>query len=151
MVVAIVAVIGILYGAAVSYAQRDVKKLVAYSSVSHLGFIVLGTFALTSGSLQGAVIQNVDVNGGFVGLSFQSVSVIDPPTTGSVRESSFAGNFIGVLIANSTDATIEEDYLAVWMRDADTDPWLPTAHTHDLAAKWFNALVPHFSGYAVSW
>jgi len=54
------AVFGIVYGAVVAIVQPDLKKLVAYSSVSHLGFIVLGTFALTSGSLQGAVIQNVN-------------------------------------------------------------------------------------------
>jgi NADH-quinone oxidoreductase subunit M len=54
------AVVGIVYGAVVAIVQPDLKKLVAYSSVSHLGFIVLGTFALTSGSLQGAVIQNVN-------------------------------------------------------------------------------------------
>ncbi|HWB88939.1 MAG TPA: NADH-quinone oxidoreductase subunit M [Acidimicrobiia bacterium] len=59
-IMAILAVIGIVYGAAVAIVQRDLKRLVAYSSVSHLGFIVLGTFALTSGSLQGAVIQNVN-------------------------------------------------------------------------------------------
>ncbi len=41
------AVIGILYGAAVSYAQKDVKKLVAYSSVSHLGFVMLGCLPST--------------------------------------------------------------------------------------------------------
>jgi NADH-quinone oxidoreductase subunit M len=44
----------------VAIVQPDLKRLVAYSSVSHLGFIVLGTFALTAGSLQGAVIQNVN-------------------------------------------------------------------------------------------
>lgn len=59
-VMAILAVIGIVYGAAVAIVQPNLKKLVAYSSVSHLGFIVLGTFALTSGGLQGAVIQNVN-------------------------------------------------------------------------------------------
>lgn len=59
-VLGILAVIGIVYGAAVAIVQPDLKKLVAYSSVSHLGFIVLGTFALTSGSLQGAVIQNIN-------------------------------------------------------------------------------------------
>jgi NADH-quinone oxidoreductase subunit M len=52
--------VGIIYGAVVAIVQPDLKKLVAYSSVSHLGFIVLGTFALTSGGLQGAVIQNVN-------------------------------------------------------------------------------------------
>jgi len=59
-IMGILAVIGIIYGAVVAIVQPDLKKLVAYSSVSHLGFIVLGTFALTSGSLQGAVIQNLN-------------------------------------------------------------------------------------------
>lgn len=59
-VMATLAVIGIIYGAAVAIVQPNLKKLVAYTSVSHLGFIVLGTFALTSGGLQGAVIQNVN-------------------------------------------------------------------------------------------
>ncbi len=54
------AVIGIVYGAAVAIVQPDLKRLVAYSSVSHLGFIVLGIFAMTSQSLQGGVIQMVN-------------------------------------------------------------------------------------------
>ncbi len=52
-------VIGIIYGAWVSYAQTDIKKLVAYSSVSHLGFVVLGIFSLTSQGIQGATLQMV--------------------------------------------------------------------------------------------
>lgn len=59
-IMGILAVIGVVYGAIVAIVQPDLKKLVAYSSVSHLGFIVLGTFALTSAGLQGAVIQNVN-------------------------------------------------------------------------------------------
>lgn len=59
-VMATLAVIGIVYGAVVAIVQPDLKKLVAYSSVSHLGFIVLGTFALTSAGLQGAVVQNIN-------------------------------------------------------------------------------------------
>ena len=59
-VLAFLAVVGIIYGAVVAIAQSDLKKLVAYSSVSHLGFVVLGIFALTSAGLQGAVIQNVN-------------------------------------------------------------------------------------------
>ena len=54
------AVIGILYGAVVACAQRDLKRLVAFSSLAQLGFIVLGTFALTSQGLTGAVIQMVN-------------------------------------------------------------------------------------------
>lgn len=58
--VAILAVIGIIYGALLSIVQKDMKKLVAYSSVSHLGFVVLGTFALTVEAVQGSVIQMVN-------------------------------------------------------------------------------------------
>ncbi|MEA1902268.1 MAG: NADH-quinone oxidoreductase subunit M [Actinomycetota bacterium] len=69
------AVVGIVYGAVVAIVQPDLKKLVAYSSVSHLGFIVLGTFALTSGGLQGAVIQNVN-HGLTTGALFLLVGMI---------------------------------------------------------------------------
>ncbi len=58
-VMAAIGVVGIVYGAAVAIVQPDVKRLVAYSSVSHLGFIVLGIFALTSQGLQGGVILMV--------------------------------------------------------------------------------------------
>ena len=60
MLFAILAVIGIIYGALVSRVQTDAKKLVAYSSVSHLGFVVLGIFAFTTEAMQGAVIQMVN-------------------------------------------------------------------------------------------
>jgi NADH-quinone oxidoreductase subunit M len=59
-IIAALAVIGIIYGAWVSYAQTDIKKLVAYSSVSHMGFVVLGIFALTSQGIQGATLQMVN-------------------------------------------------------------------------------------------
>ncbi|HMI53927.1 MAG TPA: NADH-quinone oxidoreductase subunit M [Candidatus Saccharimonadales bacterium] len=55
--VATLAIIGIIYGALVAMVQPNLKKLVAYSSVSHLGFVVLGIFAFQNISLQGAVYQ----------------------------------------------------------------------------------------------
>jgi NADH-quinone oxidoreductase subunit M len=55
--VAILAIIGIIYGALVAMVQPNLKKLVAYSSVSHLGFVVLGIFAFQNISMQGAVFQ----------------------------------------------------------------------------------------------
>ena len=58
--IAFLGVVGIIYGAWVSYAQNNVKKLVAYSSVSHLGFVVLGIFALNAQGLQGATLQMVN-------------------------------------------------------------------------------------------
>jgi len=57
---ALLAVIGIIYGAAVSYAQQDIKKLVAYSSVSHLGFVMLGLFALNPQGIQGGILQMIN-------------------------------------------------------------------------------------------
>ena len=57
---AVLAVIGIIYGALVARVQTDAKKLVAYSSVSHLGFVVLGIFAFTTEALQGAFIQMIN-------------------------------------------------------------------------------------------
>jgi NADH-quinone oxidoreductase subunit M len=53
-------VAGILYGALVALAQSDIKRLVAYSSVSHLGFCMLGLFALTSLGVQGGVLQMIN-------------------------------------------------------------------------------------------
>jgi NADH-quinone oxidoreductase subunit M len=72
---ALLAVIGILYGAAVSYAQRDVKKLVAFSSVSHLGFVMLGLFALNPLGIQGGILQMVN-HGLSTGALFLIVGMI---------------------------------------------------------------------------
>jgi NADH-quinone oxidoreductase subunit M len=56
----ILALIGILYGALVALAQEDIKSLVAYSSVAHMGFIILGIFALNPPAMAGAVLQMVN-------------------------------------------------------------------------------------------
>ena len=69
------AVVGIIYGALVSMVQTDMKKLVAYSSVSHLGFVVLGIFALTEEGIQGSVIQMVN-HGLSTGALFLIVGMI---------------------------------------------------------------------------
>ena len=74
-VMATLAVVGILYGAYVAIVQPDLKKLVAYSSVSHLGFIILGTFALTQAAVEGAVIQMVN-HGITTGVLFLMVGML---------------------------------------------------------------------------
>jgi NADH-quinone oxidoreductase subunit M len=56
----VLGVIGVLYGALVAMVQRDIKKLVAYSSVAHLGFVVIGIFALHPTGASGAVVQMVN-------------------------------------------------------------------------------------------
>ncbi len=73
-VIAILAVVGIIYGAFVAFAQDDVKKLVAYSSVSHMGFCALGIFALTaygiSGSIYAMLSHGLTTGGLFLGIGF---------------------------------------------------------------------------------
>ena len=53
----VLAVIGIIYGALVAMVQPDVKRLVAYSSVSHMGFVILGMFSFTEFGMQGALCR----------------------------------------------------------------------------------------------
>jgi NADH-quinone oxidoreductase subunit M len=69
------AVVGIIYGAIAATMQADLKRLVAYSSVAHLGFIVLGIFAITSQSLTGSVMQMVN-HGVSTGALFLLVGMI---------------------------------------------------------------------------
>jgi NADH-quinone oxidoreductase subunit M len=69
------ATVGILYGAAVAWRQRDFKKLVAYSSVSHLGYVMLGLSARTPQAVTGAVLQMVN-HGISTGALFLLVGVI---------------------------------------------------------------------------
>ncbi|HQV57329.1 MAG TPA: NADH-quinone oxidoreductase subunit M [Ilumatobacteraceae bacterium] len=69
------AVIGILWGAIAATMQKDLKRLVAYSSVAHLGFIVLGTFAITTQAGSGAVMQNIN-HGVSTGALFIMVGMI---------------------------------------------------------------------------
>lgn len=71
----ILAVIGIIYGGMAAMVQKDVKRLVAYSSVSHMGFIVLGIFSFTNEALDGAVIQMVN-HGIATGALFLLVGMI---------------------------------------------------------------------------
>lgn len=72
---AALAVIGIVYGALVAMAQKDVKKLVAYSSVSHLGFVMLGLFAFNATGVAGGVLQMVN-HGLSTGALFLLVGVL---------------------------------------------------------------------------
>lgn len=71
----ILAVIGIIYGALVAMVQPDLKKLVAYSSVSHLGFVMLGLFSFNMIGLKGALIQNIN-HGLSTGALFLIVGII---------------------------------------------------------------------------
>jgi NADH-quinone oxidoreductase subunit M len=68
-------VIGIVYGAAVALTQKDLKKMVAYSSVGHMGFVVLGIAAATSGGIDGAAMQ-MFTHGIITGMMFFLVGMI---------------------------------------------------------------------------
>ncbi|MCA1589026.1 MAG: NADH-quinone oxidoreductase subunit M [Acidobacteria bacterium] len=66
----VLAIIGIIYGALVAMVQPDVKRLVAYSSVAHMGFVILGMFSFTEWGMQGAVYQMLITAMSSVGLPF---------------------------------------------------------------------------------
>jgi NADH-quinone oxidoreductase subunit M len=70
-----IAIVGIIYGALVAMVQKDVKKLVAYSSVSHLGFVMLGLFALNTQAVEGAILGMIN-HGISTGALFLLVGVI---------------------------------------------------------------------------
>ncbi len=74
-VLAVLSLAGILYGALVSLMQQDWKKLVAYSSVSHLGFCTLGIFAMNPNGIAGSIIQQIN-HGISTGMLFLVVGVI---------------------------------------------------------------------------
>jgi NADH-quinone oxidoreductase subunit M len=74
-IIVALAVIGIIYGALVAMMQSDIKKLVAYSSVSHLGFVMLGLFALNIQGVQGAIFQMIS-HGLSTGALFLLVGMI---------------------------------------------------------------------------
>ncbi|HEY7114469.1 MAG TPA: NADH-quinone oxidoreductase subunit M [Thermoanaerobaculia bacterium] len=69
------AIIGIVYGAMVTLVQKDMKRLIAYSSVSHLGFVMLGIFALNMAGIQGSILQMVN-HGISTGALFLLVGVV---------------------------------------------------------------------------
>jgi NADH-quinone oxidoreductase subunit M len=73
--VAFLAIIGILYGALVAMAQLDMKRLIAYSSVSHMGFLMLGIFALNAEGVSGGILQMIN-HGVTTGALFLLVGII---------------------------------------------------------------------------
>ncbi len=100
--------IGILYGAIAATMQRDLKRLVAYSSVAHLGFIVIGTFALNTEGLEGGILQMVN-HGVSTGALFLLVGMIyDRRHTREISELGglqkpapiFAGVFMVVMLSS---------------------------------------------------
>ena len=73
--IGVLAIIGIVYGALVATVQTDLKRLVAYTSVSHLGFVVLGIFAFNTISIQGAIYQMLN-HGVSTGALFLGVGML---------------------------------------------------------------------------
>ena len=74
-VIVVFAVIGVLYGAALTLRQTDLKRLIAYSSISHMGYVLLGIFALSNLSVTGAALQMFS-HGMVTGLLFVMVGLV---------------------------------------------------------------------------
>jgi NADH-quinone oxidoreductase subunit M len=90
----ILGVVGVIYGALVAYPQHDMKRLVAYSSVSHLGLVVMGVGAFTTVSLQGSILQMIN-HGLSTGALFLLVGVLYERT--HTREISAYGGIAAVV------------------------------------------------------
>jgi NADH-quinone oxidoreductase subunit M len=90
----VLGVVGVVYGAFVAYAQKDMKRLVAYSSVSHLGLVVIGIGAFTSTALTGSVLQMIN-HGLSTGALFLLVGVLYERT--HTREIADYGGIAGVV------------------------------------------------------
>ncbi|RJQ52934.1 MAG: NADH-quinone oxidoreductase subunit M [Nitrospiraceae bacterium] len=86
----ILSVIGIIYGALVCLAQKDLKRLIAYSSVSHMGFVTLGIFALNIQGVEGGILQMVN-HGIITGALFLMIGIIYERT--HTREIAAYGGF----------------------------------------------------------
>jgi len=107
-VMLILGTIGILYGAAAATMQKDLKRLVAYSSVAHLGFIMLGTFAITTEALVGSVMQMVNhgLSTGalffLVGWMYERTKTRQISELGGLQKSApvFAGVFTLVMLSS---------------------------------------------------
>ena len=85
-VLAALAVLSIIYGALMALSQRDIKRIVAYASLSHLGFIALGIFSLTANGVNGAILQVVN-HGIIIAALFLIVGMIEARTgTRDLRE-----------------------------------------------------------------
>lgn len=103
---AILAIVGIIYGALVAMVQKDVKKLVAYSSVSHLGFVVLGLFAFNTIAVQGALIQMIN-HGLSTGALFLIVGMIyDRTHTRQIKDYGGIAKVVPVFAAMFMIATL---------------------------------------------
>jgi NADH-quinone oxidoreductase subunit M len=97
--IGVLAIIGIVYGALVATVQHDLKRLVAYTSVSHLGFVVLGLFAFSTISVQGAIYQMLN-HGISTGALFLGVGMLyDRRHTHEISEYGGLANPMPVLMA----------------------------------------------------
>lgn len=73
--VLVLSIIGIIYGALICFAQKDFKRLIAYSSVSHMGFVTLGLFALNTQGVEGGILQMLN-HGIITGAMFLMIGII---------------------------------------------------------------------------
>ena len=134
--IAALAVISIVYGAAVAFAQTDLKKLIAYSSVSHMGFVMLGIASGTAAGLDGAVAVMVS-HGLVTGLLFLMVGMVYERThTRQIAELSGLSSAvpaIGGILAFASFASLGLPGLSGFVGEF-----------LSLLGSWQSALIPHW-------
>jgi len=134
--IAVLAVISIVYGAAVAFAQTDLKKLVAYSSVSHMGFVMLGIFSLTTAGLNGAVAVMFS-HGIVTGMLFLIVGMVYDRThtrqIADISGLSSAMPVMGGLLAFASFASLGLPGLSGFVGEF-----------LSLIGSWQSAVIPHW-------
>jgi NADH-quinone oxidoreductase subunit M len=134
--IAVLAVISIVYGAAVAFAQTDLKKLVAYSSVSHMGFVMLGIFSMTTAGLNGAVAVMFS-HGVVTGMLFLIVGMVYERThtrqIADISGLSSAMPVMGGLLAFASFASLGLPGLSGFVGEF-----------LSLIGSWQSAVIPHW-------
>jgi NADH-quinone oxidoreductase subunit M len=134
--IALLAIISIVYGAAVAFAQTDVKKLVAYSSVSHMGFVMLGIAAMNAEGLNGAVAVMFS-HGVVTGMLFLIVGMVyDRTHTREIKQLSglsVAVPVLGGMLAFASFASLGLPGLSGFVGEF-----------LSLLGAWKSPLVPHW-------
>jgi len=130
-VISTLAVVSIIYGACLALVQTDIKKIIAYSSISHLGFVMLGLISLDLLGIQGAVMQMVM---GLIGLQVTDLDI-------SITDKQLVGFILNQAASRSgqSAAASRQDLVnlvqgsAVFLNDAGVDPALASEATAAIA------------------
>ncbi len=132
--IVVLSIIMVIYTAMVAFAQKDMKQVIAYSSVSHMGIIMIGTFAMNAEGISGAVFQMLS-HGMVSGALFLLVGIIYDRTGTKIMD-----NFGGI-------ASIMPVYATIFGCYVDGFSWA-SSNYRNLVGKFFSSTKVSIEGYS---